>query len=61
MRASGDLAAKLALNKIMINEFNSKGPVNYEDWIDLGRVIIPCVKGLPIVKDWSNPNFFRRK
>jgi len=57
VRASGDLAAKLALNKIMINEFNSKGPVNYEDWIDLGRVIIPCVKGLPIVKNWSNSNF----
>jgi len=57
VRASGDLAAKLALNKIMTNEFNSKGPVNYEHWIDSDRIIIPCMRGIPIVKDWTNPNF----
>ena len=42
----------------MINEFNnSEAPVNYEDWINLGRVIIPCIKGIPIIKDWSDPDF----
>ena len=42
----------------MINEFNnSEAPVNYEDWINLGRTIIPCIKGIPIVKDWSSPDF----
>jgi hypothetical protein len=47
----------LALNKDMINEFNNgEAPVNYEDWINLGRVIIPCIKGIPIVK-WKNPEF----
>ena len=25
---------------------NSK-PINYEDWLSLGRVIIPCYKGIP--------------
>jgi hypothetical protein len=41
----------------MIDEFNSKGPVNYEDWIDLGRIIIPCLKGKPIVKNWQDSSF----
>ena len=42
----------------MINEFNnSEAPVNYEDWINLGRVIIPCVKGKPTVQDWSSSDF----
>ena len=41
----------------MIDEFNSKGPVNYEHWIDSDRIIIPCMRGIPIVKDWTNPNF----
>ena len=42
----------------MIYKFNNEeAPVNYEDWIDLGKVIIPCLKGIPIVKDWSNPDF----
>ena len=40
----------LALNKFMINEFNNgEAPVNYEDWINLGRIIIPWIKGIPIV------------
>jgi len=34
-----------------------KKPVSYEDWINLGRVIIPCLKGTPEVKDWSSPDF----
>ena len=41
----------------MLEKFNDTAPVTYEHWIDLGRVIIPCLKGLPIVKDWSNPDF----
>ena len=40
-----------------MNEKIEKQPVSYEDWIDLGRVIIPCLKGTPEVKDWSNPDF----
>jgi len=41
----------------MIDEINNEKPVNYEDWINLGRVIIPCLKGIPVVKNWSDPNF----
>jgi hypothetical protein len=41
----------------MIDEINNKGPVNYEDWLKLGKVIIPCLKGTPIVPKWSDPNF----
>ena len=33
------------------------GPVSYDQWIDMGRVIIPCLKGLPIVKGWNKPDF----
>ena len=33
------------------------GPETYEQWIDLGRIIIPCIKGLPIVKEWTSPDF----
>ena len=40
-----------------MNDKTTKAPVNYEDWLDLGRVIIPCLKGKPVVSDWSNPNF----
>tara|TARA_R100000306_G_C4364045_1_gene136718 strand:+ start:40 stop:1503 length:1464 start_codon:yes stop_codon:yes gene_type:complete len=32
-------------------------PNTYEHWIDSGRIIIPCLKGTPIVPDWSNSNF----
>jgi len=41
----------------MIDEINNKGPVNYEDWLKLGKVIIPCLKGTPIVPKWSDPTF----
>ena len=34
-----------------------QAPNTYEHWIDSGRVIIPCLKGTPIVLDWSKPNF----
>ena len=40
-----------------MNDKINKAPVNYEDWLNLGRVIIPCLKGKPVVSDWSNPNF----
>tara|TARA_R100001377_G_scaffold42723_1_gene24077 strand:+ start:172 stop:1614 length:1443 start_codon:yes stop_codon:yes gene_type:complete len=38
-------------------ENKSNGPVTYDQWIDLGRVVIPCLRGKPVVNDWSNPNF----
>jgi|TARA_R100001530_G_scaffold80552_2_gene56242 hypothetical protein len=38
-------------------EKENKAPINYEDWIDSGRIIIPCIKGLPEVKKWSDPKF----
>ena len=41
----------------MIEEINNKGPINYENWIDLGKIIIPCLKGRPIVPKWSDPSF----
>ena len=41
----------------MLEQMNKTAPVTYEQWIDSGRIIIPCMKGTPIVKDWSNPNF----
>ena len=34
-----------------------KGPESYEEWIDLDRIIIPCSKGLPVVKAWSEASF----
>ena len=34
-----------------------QAPTTYEHWIDSGRIIIPCLKGTPIVTDWSGPNF----
>jgi len=41
----------------MMVENKSNGPVTYDQWIDLGRVVIPCLRGKPVVNDWSNPNF----
>ena len=35
----------------------NKPPITYEDWLDLGRVIIPCLKGTPIVPNYTDPNF----
>jgi len=35
----------------------NKEPINYMDWLDLGRVIIPCLKGTPKVKKYTDPDF----
>jgi len=35
----------------------NKEPINYIDWLDLGRVIIPCLKGTPKVKKYTDPDF----
>ena len=35
----------------------NKEPINYIDWLDLGRVIIPCLKGIPKVKKYTDPDF----
>ena len=35
----------------------NKEPINYIDWLDLGRVIIPCLKGTPKVKKYTEPDF----
>ena len=35
----------------------NKEPINYIDWLDLGRVIIPCLKGTPKVKKYTEPGF----
>ena len=35
----------------------NNGPINYIDWLDLGRVIIPCLKGTPKVKKYTDPDF----
>ena len=37
----------------------NKEPINYRDWLDLGRIIIPCYKGIPkkgIIK-YTTENF----
>ena len=35
----------------------NKEPINYIDWLDMGRVIIPCLKGIPKVKKYTDPDF----
>ena len=35
----------------------NKEPISYVDWLDLGRVIIPCLKGTPKVKKYTEPDF----
>jgi len=35
----------------------NKEPISYVDWLDLGRVIIPCLKGTPKVKKYTDPDF----
>ena len=39
------------------NSSDNKAPINYEQWIDSGRIIIPCMRGKPILKRWSSPDF----
>jgi|TARA_R100001163_G_C5062758_1_gene199889 hypothetical protein len=38
-------------------EKENKAPITYKDWIDSGRIIIPCMKGIPEVKKWSDTKF----
>jgi|TARA_A100001201_G_scaffold1853_2_gene4765 hypothetical protein len=40
-----------------MNDKINKAPVTYEDWIDLGRVIIPCDTKQAVVEKWSDPDF----
>ena len=40
-----------------MNDKIIKAPVTYEDWIDLGRVIIPCDTKQSVVEKWSDPDF----
>ena len=35
----------------------NKEPIDYIDWLDLGRVIIPCLKGKPKVKKYTDLDF----
>lgn len=35
----------------------NKEPINYIDWLDLKRVIIPCLKGIPKVKKYTDEDF----
>ena len=35
----------------------NKGPITYEDWYNLGYILVPCEVGRPTVKKWSDPNF----
>ncbi len=35
----------------------NKPPVTYEDWIDLSRIIIPCVKGVPRIPKYTQKDF----
>jgi len=39
-----------------MNKVNERAPNSYDQWIDLGRRIIPCLKGKPEVTKWSDPN-----
>ena len=35
----------------------NKEPISYIDWLEYGRVIIPCLKGTPKVKKYTDPDF----
>jgi hypothetical protein len=35
----------------------NKEPIDYKDWLDLGRVIIPCLKGIPKIKKYTDKDF----
>jgi len=44
--------------KIMIDEkYIKDSPNTYEDWYNLGYIIIPCENGRPTVKKWSDTDF----
>ena len=40
-----------------MDRVDSQAPKEFKDWINLDKVIIPCLKGTPLVKNWSNANF----
>ena len=40
-----------------MNDNINKAPVTYEDWLNLGRVIIPCDTKQAVVEKWSDPDF----
>ena len=44
-----------------MNEKIIKAPITYEDWIDLGRVIIPCDTKQSVVEKWSDPDLKLQK
>ena len=35
----------------------NKEPINYIDWLDLGKIIIPCLKGIPKAKKYTQEDF----
>ena len=35
----------------------NNGPISYIDWLEYGRIIIPCLKGTPKVKKYTDPDF----
>ena len=37
-------------------KLNNEAPISYEHWIYSGRIIIPCLKGKPIIKNWQDPS-----
>ena len=50
--------------KIMIDDKKiTGGPTLYDEWLDLGYIIIPCKGGLPEkeAKGWSHPDFSIKK
>ena len=44
-------------HKKVMDKVDSQAPNTFKDWINLDKVIIPCLKGTPIVKSWSDANF----
>ena len=35
----------------------NKEPIDYIDWLDLGKIIIPCLKGIPKAKKYTQEDF----
>ena len=40
-----------------MQKVNEQPLETYVHWIDSGRIIVPCLKGKPIVKNWQAPTF----
>ena len=40
-----------------MQKVNEQPLETYAHWIDSGRIIVPCLKGKPIVKNWQAPTF----